>query len=77
VLTEEKLDDMGARLEGTPRKSLKRLAQETGMSKSNVRSGAQLLKLRHYKRVVHALQLRDPDNRIHFGSWFSLSAVES
>jgi hypothetical protein len=28
VFTEEKLDDMGARLQHTPRKSLKRLAQE-------------------------------------------------
>jgi hypothetical protein len=27
VLTEEKLDDIGGRLEHTPRKSLKRLAQ--------------------------------------------------
>jgi DeoR/GlpR family transcriptional regulator of sugar metabolism len=37
VLTEEKLDDIGARLEHTPRKSLKRLAQETGVSKSSAR----------------------------------------
>jgi hypothetical protein len=29
VLTEEKLDDREARLQRTPRKSLKRLAQET------------------------------------------------
>jgi hypothetical protein len=34
VLT-KKLDDIGARLEHAPRKSLKRLAQETGMSKSS------------------------------------------
>jgi hypothetical protein len=40
VLT-EKLHDTGARLEHTPRKSLKRLAQETGVSKS---SATQLLK---------------------------------
>jgi hypothetical protein len=33
VLTEEKLDDIGARHERTPRTSLKRLAQETGVSK--------------------------------------------
>ncbi|PNF19355.1 hypothetical protein B7P43_G06719, partial [Cryptotermes secundus] len=37
VLTEEKLDDIGARLEHTPRKSLKRLAQETEVSKSSKR----------------------------------------
>jgi transposase len=44
VLTEEKLDDMGARLEHTPKKSLKRLAQETGVSKSSARTATQLLK---------------------------------
>jgi hypothetical protein len=35
VLTEEKLDDIGAGTEHTPRKSLKCLAQETGVSKSS------------------------------------------
>jgi hypothetical protein len=43
VLT-EKLHDIGARLEHTPRKSLKRLAQETGVSKSSARMATQLLK---------------------------------
>jgi hypothetical protein len=31
MLTEEKLDDTGARLEQTPKKSLKHLAQESGV----------------------------------------------
>jgi hypothetical protein len=44
VLTEEKLDDTEARLEHTPIKSLKRLAQETGVSKSSARTESQLLK---------------------------------
>jgi hypothetical protein len=34
-LTEEKLDETGARLEHTPHKPLRRLAQETGISKSS------------------------------------------
>jgi hypothetical protein len=45
MLTEEKLDDIGARLEHTPRKSLKRLAQDTGVSNSSARTATQLLKL--------------------------------
>jgi hypothetical protein len=45
VFTEEKLDDIWTRLEPTPGKSLKRLAQETGVSKSNTRTATQLLKL--------------------------------
>jgi hypothetical protein len=40
----EKLDDIGDRLEHTPRKSLKHLAQETGVSKSSARTATQLLK---------------------------------
>jgi hypothetical protein len=55
VFTEEKLDDTGARVEHTPRKSLKRLAQETRVSKSSARSSTRLLKLRPYKTtVIHA-----------------------
>jgi hypothetical protein len=35
VLIEEGLDEIGARLEHTPQKTLGRLAQETGISKSS------------------------------------------
>jgi hypothetical protein len=52
VLTEEKLHYMGARLEHTPRKSLKRLAQETLVSKSSGRTATQLLNLRPYRTTV-------------------------
>jgi hypothetical protein len=45
VVTDRKLKDTGTRLEHTDRKSLKRLAQGTGMSKSSVRMATQLLKL--------------------------------
>jgi hypothetical protein len=77
VLTEEKLDDKGARLEHTPRKSLKYLAQKTGVSKSSVRTATQLLNLRPYKTtVINALQPRDPASRVHFCSWILQSAVE-
>jgi hypothetical protein len=52
VRTEEKLDDIGARLEHTPRKSLKGLALDTGMSVSSARTVTQVLKLRPYKTTV-------------------------
>jgi hypothetical protein len=49
------LDDTEARLELTPKNLLKRLAQETGVSKSNVRRETELLKFRPYKTtVIHA-----------------------
>jgi hypothetical protein len=76
VLTEEKLHDIGARLEHTPRKSLKRLAQETGVSMSSARRATQWLKLRHYKTaVIHILQPHNPASRVHFSSWFLQSVV--
>jgi hypothetical protein len=72
VLIEEKLGDVGARLEHTPRKSLKHLAQETGVSKCSARRTTQLLKLRPYKTtVIHALQACDPASR-----WLLQSVVE-
>jgi hypothetical protein len=61
VLTAEKSEDIGAIFEHTPRKSLKCLAQETGMSKPSARMSTQLLKLGPYKTtVIHALQPCDP-----------------
>ncbi|PNF30394.1 hypothetical protein B7P43_G12868 [Cryptotermes secundus] len=75
VLTEENFDNIGARLEHTPRKSLKRLPQGTGVSKS--RRATQLLKLRPYKStVIHVLQPRDPASRVRFCSWFLQFIVE-
>jgi hypothetical protein len=38
VHIEEKLDDIEARLEHTPKKSLKHLAQDSGVPKSNART---------------------------------------
>jgi hypothetical protein len=48
----EKVDEIGARLEYTSRKSLEHLAQETGVSKSSARMATQLLKLRPYKTTI-------------------------
>jgi hypothetical protein len=46
VITEEKSDVIGTNLGDTYRKSLERLAQETGVKKSSARTATQLLKLR-------------------------------
>jgi hypothetical protein len=77
VLTEKLYDDIGARIEHTPTKSLKCLAQETGASKSSARTATQLLKFRPYKTtVIHTLQPHDPASMVHFCSWFLQSVVE-
>jgi hypothetical protein len=52
VLTEEKLDDVGARLEHIPRKSLQRLTPEIGVSESSAGTATQLLKLKLYETTV-------------------------
>lgn len=71
VLTEEKLDEVGARLEHTPQKSLRRLAQEVNISKSAAFVATKLLKLKPYKvTVVHALQPQDPVSRVNYCNWF-------
>jgi hypothetical protein len=69
VLTEEKLDEIGARLEHSPRKSFRLIAQETGISKTSARTAAMLLKLKpNETTTVHELQPHDPANRgMHVG----------
>jgi hypothetical protein len=74
VLTEEKLDDIGARLQhtSTSRKSLKRLAQETGMLKSGARTATQLLKL---IPCTHNSNPRTPCSRVIQLAGFILQLV--
>jgi hypothetical protein len=77
VLAEEKLDDVGARLERAPRKSLKCQAQETEVLKSSARMTTQLLKLIPYKTTVNlTLQPHNSASRVCFCSWFLQSVVE-
>jgi hypothetical protein len=49
VLSKEKLDEISARLEHTPQKSLRCLAQETRISKSSAQTATKLLKLKPFK----------------------------
>jgi hypothetical protein len=59
VLTEKlRVHDIGARLQHTPRKALKHIAQETGVSKSSARTATQLLKPSSYVGVLCAVSAR-------------------
>jgi hypothetical protein len=49
VLTEEKLTDIQARLQLSPQKSLRRLAQETDVASTTVRRATKLLWFRPYR----------------------------
>jgi hypothetical protein len=50
---------------------MRRLAQETSISKSSAAKVMRLLELQPYKAtVVHALQPRDPASSINLCNWF-------
>ena len=70
MLTEQKLEEIGERLENWPQKSLRRLAQETDISKASAWKATKLLKLKSYKvTVVQELLPRDNQSRLSFFNW--------
>ena len=74
VLTKETLDEIGASLERTPTKSIPKLAQQVGISKSSAHRATRLLKLKPYKCTsVHFLKQGDAIARMHYCEWFHLS----
>jgi hypothetical protein len=75
VLTEETLDEIGARLEHSPRKSLARLAQQAQVSKTTAWRATKNLHLLPYKIAqVQVIEEGDYGRRTHFCNWF-LQAV--
>lgn len=70
VLTEEKLDEIGALLERTPTKSLSRLAVQANVSLSSAHKATKLLKAKPYKSTP-AQHLRGPDSfaRVRYCNW--------
>jgi hypothetical protein len=70
VFTEENFDETWAKLEHTPQKSLRCLAQEAGISKLSTALATKLHQLRPYKAtVVRVLQPRDLTSRMNFCKW--------
>jgi inhibitor of nuclear factor kappa-B kinase subunit alpha len=71
VLTEEVLDEIGARLEHSPPKSLARLAQEVKVSTTTAWKATKILHLLPYKITQdQAIEEGDCQRRIHFCNWF-------
>jgi hypothetical protein len=70
VLTEEKLMDIQARLQLSPRKSRRRLAQETDVAYTTACRATKLLGFRPYRiQEVHRIKHTDFNLRITFCSW--------
>jgi hypothetical protein len=70
VLTEEKLTDIQTRLQLSPRKSLRRLAQETEVAFTTARRATKLLGFQPYRiQEVHRIKHTDFNLRIMFCNW--------
>jgi hypothetical protein len=71
VLTEEKLDAIGHRLENSPRRFLRRLAQQSRVSVGCAWKATKLLHIRPYKiTVVPEIKPVDYQKRDRFCNWF-------
>jgi hypothetical protein len=78
VLTEEKLMDIQARLQLSPRKSLRRLAQETDVAYTTARRATKLLWFRAYRiQEVPRIKHTDDNLRITFCSWLLRNVHDS
>jgi hypothetical protein len=74
VLTEEKVQDIQAQLQVSPRKSLTRLAQETGVSLGSAFTATKLIKFRPYKITVVHDGIMDPQLLFMIDeAWFHVS----
>ena len=77
VLKEDKLGEIRERPKHTPTKCLRRLGQETGISKSTAWRGTKLLHMKPYKiTIVHELLPRDPEMRLRFTWLFRTLMME-
>lgn len=71
VLSDDSLENIRASLLRSPRKSIRKLCQQTGMSYGSVRRATKKLKLRPYRiHVVHELQEPDRGKRLQYCQWF-------
>jgi hypothetical protein len=69
-IADENLEDIRARLENSPRKSLRWLSQQIGVSVGSASRATKLIKFRPYTvRVVYELKPVDAPQRIRFCNW--------
>jgi hypothetical protein len=65
VLSNDSLEDLRARLLQSPRKSLRKLSQQTAMTYGSVQRATKLLKLHPYRvQVCHELKETDREKRM-------------
>ena len=69
--TRERIEEVKEKMKANPKKPLRRLAQEVGMSKSTVqRIARKRLKLYPYKaQITQKIKDDDPPKRLEFAKW--------
>jgi hypothetical protein len=77
VLTEEKVTDINAAMMKSPKKSVRRLSSQSGVSVGSVHKALKRsLKMHPYKiRIVHKLLPGDGVTRLHYCHWFMESVT--
>jgi transposase len=71
VLSNDSLEDIRARLLQYPRKSLRKLSQQTGMTYGSVQRATKRFKLHPYRvQVCHELKDIDKEERMSYCRWF-------
>jgi hypothetical protein len=75
VLTEEKLDDIGARLEASPKKSSRLLALQCRLAECTAHTGTKFLKLPPDETTTVVLP-PDCEARVRYCMWFQESAFK-
>jgi hypothetical protein len=75
VLTEEKLDDIRARLEASPKKPFRLLALQCRLAECTAHTGTKFLKLRSDETAIVVLP-PDCEARVRYCMWFQESAFK-
>jgi transposase len=71
VLSNDSLEDIRTRLLQSPRKSLRKLSKQTGMTYGSVQRVTKRLKLHQYRvQVCHELKQIDKEKRMRYCRWF-------
>jgi hypothetical protein len=71
VLSNDSLEDIRTRSLQSPRKSLRKLSQQTGMTYGSVQRATKRLKLHpHRVQVCHELKETDGEKRMRYCRWF-------
>jgi hypothetical protein len=72
ALSDDSLDDIRQTLLRSPRKSLRKLRLQSGLSYGSVHKATNILKLHLYRvHVMHELKEPDKEERLQYCRWFS------